>query len=228
MRQTGAAPQVRIVIADDQPDVRDGFRQILDSAPGMTVVGEAADGASALHTVERLRPDVLIADIRMPAVDGLEVCRRLDESRRAGRSTTRVVVATTFDLDEYVTRALTHGAAGFLLKRSRPELLVEAVHAAMEGDTLISPQLTVRLLSSPELNPRHPRHEEVSRLTPRELDVARAIARGMTNEQIGRELFITFGTVKTHVAHIQVKLDAPNRVAIAAWAWANDLVTRED
>ena len=223
------APQrpVRVVVADDQPEVRDGFRQILDSADGITVVGEAADGVAAMSTVEVLRPDVLIADIRMPGLDGLEVCRRVEEGRSEGRLQTRVVVATTFDLDEYVSRALANGAAGFLLKRSRPELLVEAVHAAMDGDTLISPQLTVRLLSSPQLNPRHPRHSEVSRLTARELDVARAVALGRTNAQIAAELFITTGTVKTHLAHIQAKLDVQNRVAIAAWAWANDVVARQ-
>ncbi|MGH3507481.1 MAG: response regulator [Nocardioidaceae bacterium] len=219
------ADSIRVVVADDQTEVRDGFRQILDAAAGLTVVGEASDGESALHSVELLRPDVLVVDIRMPRVDGLEVCRRIEAARREGRLATRVVVATTFDLDEYLTQALTHGAAGFLLKRSRPELLVEAVRVAVDGDTLVSPQLTVRLLSSPRLNPRHAHHTEVARLTARECDVAREVAAGSTNAEIAAALFITPGTVKTHLANIQDKLDVSNRVGIAAWAWAHGVAT---
>lgn len=141
----------RILIADDQEDVRNGFRLILDSQPDMTVVGEAADGAEAVELARTLRPDVVLADIRMPRLDGLEVTRLL--AGPTAEHPVRVVVVTTFDLDDYVHTALRNGACGFLLKRSGPNLLIEGVRAAMAGDTLISPQLTVRLLrglSAPE------------------------------------------------------------------------------
>jgi len=201
----------RIVIADDQEDVRIGFRLILDAQPDMTVVGEAASGAAALDLVGVVRPDVLLADIRMPRPDGLEVTRRL-----AG-SGTRVIVVTTFDHDEYVVTALRDGACGFLLKRSGPALLVEAVRAAMAGDTLISPQVTVRLLKRLAV-PRPA--AAASPVTGRELDVVRLVAAGHTNAEIAAELHISPGTVKTHVANIQEKLGARNRVGIAAWAWS--------
>ncbi|MEW2583191.1 response regulator transcription factor [Streptomyces virginiae] len=201
----------RILIADDQEDIRSGFRLILDSQPDMTVVGEAADGERAVALARQLRPDVVLADIRMPRLDGLEVTRLLAPE-------TRVVVVTTFDLDEYVHTALRNGACGFLLKRSGPALLIEGVRAAMAGDTLISPQITVRLLSrltqpAPVTRPAaHP-------LTERELDIVRLVARGLTNAEIGAELFITAGTAKTHIANVQAKTGARNRVGIAAWAW---------
>jgi DNA-binding NarL/FixJ family response regulator len=206
----------RILLADDQPEVRDGFRLVLSSHPDLTVVGEAGDGEAALNAVRILEPDLVVADIRMPRMDGLALCREL-----AGDPRTRVLVVTTFDNDEYVAEALRHGAAGFLLKRSRPELLIEAVLAALSGDTLISPQLTVRLLQSARMNPDHPAHETASRLTAREEDVMRLVAVGRTNVEIGRELYITAGTVKTHLASIQAKLGVSNRVGIAAWAWSS-------
>ncbi|MEJ8643512.1 response regulator transcription factor [Streptomyces sp. MS1.HAVA.3] len=201
----------RILIADDQEDIRSGFRLILDSQPDMTVVGEAADGEHAVALARELRPDVVLADIRMPRLDGLEVTRLLAPE-------TRVVVVTTFDLDEYVHTALRNGACGFLLKRSGPALLIEGVRAAMAGDTLISPQITVRLLSrltqaGPVSRPAaHP-------LTEREVDIVRLVARGLTNAETGAELFISAGTAKTHIANVQAKLGARNRVGIAAWAW---------
>ncbi|MFE2164148.1 response regulator [Streptomyces sp. NPDC059447] len=209
----------RILIADDQEDIRSGFRLILDSQPDMTVVGEAGDGESAVALARELRPDVVLADIRMPRLDGLEVTRLLAPQ-------TRVVVVTTFDLDEYVQTALRNGACGFLLKRSGPALLIEGVRAAMAGDTLISPQITVRLLSrltqaGPVVRPAaHP-------LTGRELEIVRLVARGLTNAEIGAELFISAGTAKTHIANVQSKLGARNRVGIAAWAWEHGLVTAE-
>lgn len=209
----------RVLIADDQREVRDGFRAIIDSHPSLTVVGEAPDGARALDLVRVLDPDVVIADVRMPVMDGLALCRALKGHPRA-----RVVVVTTFDNDEYVAEALRHGAYGFLLKRSRPELLIEAILSAISGDTLISPQLTIRLLSSAHVNALHPASREAGRLTAREEEVARLVAAGMTNADIGRELFITPGTVKTHLANIQAKLDVSNRVGIAAWAWSSGLL----
>ncbi|MCX5585800.1 response regulator transcription factor [Streptomyces erythrochromogenes] len=209
----------RILIADDQEDIRSGFRLILDSQPDMTVVGEAADGERAVVLARQLRPDVVLADIRMPRLDGLEVTRLLAPE-------TRVVVVTTFDLDEYVHTALRNGACGFLLKRSGPALLIEGVRAAMAGDTLISPQITVRLLSrltqpAPVALPAaHP-------LTERELEIVRLVARGLTNAEIGAELFITAGTAKTHIANVQAKTGARNRVGIAAWAWEHGVAKAE-
>lgn len=213
----------RIVLADDQAEVRDAFRLILDSHPELTVIGEAADGVAALDLARRLKPDLVLADIRMPRMDGLRLCREL-----AGDPHTRVLVVTTFDNDEYVAEALRHGASGFLLKRSRPELLVEAVLAALAGDTLISPQLTVRLLRSARMNPDHPAHPMASKLTAREEEVMRLVAVGRTNAEIGRELYITPGTVKTHLASIQAKLGVSNRVGIAAWAWSSGAMHRTE
>ncbi|GAB3835116.1 response regulator [Dactylosporangium cerinum] len=201
----------RILIADDQENVRIGFRLVLDSQPDMTVVGEAASGTAALDLARHLRPDVVLADIRMPGLDGLELTRRL-----AGTGP-RVIVVTTFDQDDYLTTALRDGACGFLLKRSGPTLLIEAVRAAMAGDTLISPQLTVRLLR--RLEPLGST-AGVAALTDREREVARAVAAGGTNAEIAAELNISAGTVKTHLASIQAKLGVRNRVGVAARMWA--------
>jgi DNA-binding NarL/FixJ family response regulator len=196
---------IRVLVADDQVMVRQNLRRILESEPDLRVVGEAADGASAVEQARVLRPDVVLADIRMPRKDGLAVARELDLP---------VVVITTFDLDEYVYAALRNGACGFLLKRSGPALLVEGVRAAAAGEVLISPQLTVRLLS----HLTRPRPAGVD-LTERELDVTRLVAQARTNAEIAAELSVTAGTVKTHLANIQRKLGARNRVAVAAWAW---------
>ncbi|MEU8244696.1 response regulator transcription factor [Nonomuraea sp. NPDC048916] len=214
--------RTRVAIADDQLEVREGFRTVVDSRPDMVVVGEAGDGPAALEMVRTLRPDVLLLDIRMPRLDGLEVCRHIRDERLDQR--TRVIIVTTFDIDEYIAAALRHGACGFILKRSRPQLLIEAIMAAISGDTLISPELTLRLLRSARTNPVHPAHAAVSVLTPREEEVVRRVARGMTNVEIGQDLFITAGTVKTHLAKVQSKLGVANRVAIAAWAWSVGLV----
>ncbi|MFH8371014.1 response regulator [Streptomyces sp. NPDC018031] len=209
-----------ILIADDQDDIRSGFRLILDSQPDMTVVGEAADGERALSLARELRPDVVLTDIRMPRLDGLEVTRLLAPQ-------TRVVVVTTFDLDEYVHTALRAGACGFLLKRSGPALLIEGVRAAMAGDTLISPQITVRLLSRLS-DPAVKAPTTAARvLTGREVEIVRLVARGHTNAEIGAELFISAGTAKTHIANVQAKLGARNRVGIAAWAWEHGVVGPE-
>ena len=207
----------RILIADDQDMVRHGFRLILDAQPDMKVVADAADGATALEMARRIRPDVVLADIRMPRLDGLELTRALAGPGVADPM--RVVVVTTFDLDEYVYAALRNGACGFLLKRAGPTLLVEAIRAAMAGDAMVSPSVTVRLLKhlrtgadAAPISPAEP-------LTDREIAVARLVAEGKTNAEIGAELFISAGTVKTHVANIQRKLSTRNRVGIAVWAW---------
>ncbi|WP_411135204.1 response regulator [Streptomyces sp. C10] len=211
----------RILLADDQDDVRSGFRLVLDSQPDMTVIGEAADGAMALDLARHLRPDVVLADIRMPRLDGLELTRLL-AGPQATRPT-RVVVVTTFDLDDYVHTALHNGACGFLLKRSGPNLLIEGVRAAMAGDALISPQITVRLLRRLSLPPARP-HPTPDTLTDREREIVRLVARGSTNQEIATELVISPGTAKTHLANIQSKLKVRNRVEIAAWAWRTGLI----
>ncbi len=212
---------LRILLADDQESVRVGFRLILEAQPDMEVVGEAADGQQAVELAARLHPDVVLADIRMPRLDGLEVTRRL--AGPEAEQPVRVVVVTTFGLDEYVHTALEYGACGFLLKRSGPALLVEAVRAAMAGDTLISPSLTVSLLRH-HRNAGRPRPvQPPDALTSRETEIARLVAKGLTNAEIGAALFISPGTAKTHIASIQRKLTVRNRVGIAAWVWANGL-----
>ncbi|MFE3826339.1 response regulator [Streptomyces sp. NPDC059092] len=221
------APSVtRVLIADDQHLVRTGFRLILDAQPGIEVVGEAADGAACVEMARRLRPDVCLVDIRMPALDGLEVTRILAGPASADRM--RVVVITTFDQDDYVSRALHNGACGFLLKDASPALLVEAVRAARRGDALISPAVTVRLLRQLE-GTRGPSasggRAPKAVLTARELDVARLVAVGRTNQEICGDLFLSLGTVKTHLTNIQSKLAVRNRVEIAAWAWATGTVS---
>ncbi len=208
---------IRVLIADDQDDVRGAFRLILDAQPDMTVIGEAADGTTAVELAHRLHPDVVLADIRMPDLDGLELTRLLAGPQAA--NPIRVVIVTTFDLDEYVHTALRNGACGFLLKRSGPALLTEAIRAAMAGDALISPQITVRLLRHLTTPPIKASHQPTEPLTDRETAVIRLVAQGKTNAEIGAELFISPGTVKNHIANIQRKLDARNRVSLAIWAW---------
>ena len=216
---------INVLLADDQAMVRSGLRLILEDQPDITVLAEAADGAEAVALARRLRPDVCLVDIRMPRLDGIEVTRAL-----AGPSVVdplRVVIVTTFDLDEYVYGALRAGADGFVLKDAGPTLLTEAVRAANSGDALISPSLTQRLL----------RHLAVARtpatttlthpLSEREMEVVRFIARGRTNQELAAELFISLSTVKSHLAAIQGKLGVRNRVEIAAWAWENRLMDAE-
>ncbi|GAA1960260.1 response regulator [Kitasatospora viridis] len=216
---------IRVLLADDHEDIRTAFRIILDAQPDITVVAEAADGRSAVDQARALRPDVVLADIRMPRLDGLEVTRLLAGPEVA--DPLRVVVVTTFDLDEYVLTALRAGATGFLLKRSGPALLAEAVRAAVAGDALLSPQVTVRLLSrltapaAPTATApgSAPITAPSTALSPRETEIAALVAAGATNAEIAARLFIAPGTVKNHLAAIQRKLGVRNRVGIASWSW---------
>ncbi|MGC5287733.1 response regulator [Micromonospora sp. DT231] len=215
---------IRVLLADDQHSVRFGFRTILGAAPDIEVVGEAADGATALALTERLRPDVVIADIRMPGMDGLELTRRLCAADAPVAA--RVVVVTTYDLDAYVHTALRHGASGFLVKHSGPALLTEAVRAAVAGDALISPTVTVRLLRELSRATAAPGRTPEPALSDREMEIVSLVADGLTNPEIGTRLFITTGTVKTHLASVHRKLGVRNRVGIAQWAWETRTHTR--
>ncbi|MEV8633143.1 response regulator transcription factor [Streptosporangium sp. NPDC051023] len=211
---------IRVLLADDQAMVRASLRIILEDQPGITVVAEACDGVEAIEQARRTRPDVCLVDVQMPRLDGIEVARALADAP------TRVVMVTTFDLDEYVYGALRCGAAGFVLKDAGPSLLVEAVRAAYAGDALISPSITLRLLrhladrgarSATSVPPAQP-------LTARETEVLQAVARGRTNQEIADELFIALSTVKGHVSGIQAKLGVRNRVGVVAWAWENRMM----
>jgi DNA-binding NarL/FixJ family response regulator len=215
---------IRVLLADDQALIRSGLRFILEDQPDLTVIAEASTGAEAIEQARRLRPDVCLLDIRMPGPDGLAVTAAL-----AGPGVSDpipVVVVTTFDLDEYVHGALRAGAVGFVLKGCAPALLVEAVRAAHAGDALISPQVTLRLLSRLRPDSLNPGPRNPGPLSDRELQIAQVIAKGLTNQEIGAQLFISLSTVKTHVASIQRKLGVRNRVGIAAWAWEAELVPR--
>ena len=213
----------RVLIADDQSLVRAGFRLILESQPDFEVVGEAQDGEQAVALAGRHHPDVLLMDIRMPRMDGVEATRRILEN---GPSDCRIVMLTTFDLDEYVYAALRVGACGFLLKDVTPEQLIAAVRLVAAGDALLAPSITRRLIeryasrdARSELTP------DLSSLTEREVDVLRLMARGLGNQAIGEKLFVSEATVKTHVAHILDKLHVDNRVQAVVAAYESRLVT---
>ena len=209
---------IRVLIADDQNIIRAGLTTILNGQPDIEVVGQAADGNEAIALAHRLRPDVCLFDIRMPNLDGVEATRRL-----AGpdvEDPMAVVVITTFDTDDHVTAALRAGAKGFLLKDAGPDLLVHAIRAAAEGDALIAPSVTARLLArladaAPATHPRQP----ITPLTEREEEVAVTVAQGRSNAEIAAELYISLSTVKFHIASLMSKIGARNRVEIAIWAY---------
>jgi DNA-binding NarL/FixJ family response regulator len=215
---------IRVLVADDQELVRTGLKMILDAQPDIDVVAQAQDGAEAVALARELRPDVCLIDIRMPGMNGLEATRAL-----AGPDVgdpIAVVVITTFDLDEYVYGALKAGARGFLLKDAGPDLLHQAVQAAANGEALIAPNITVRLLTAfASLRSAQPAPQPIDALTTREEEVLITVARGLTNAEIADELHISLSTVKTHLASLMGKLGARNRVEIAIWAYETRRIT---
>jgi DNA-binding NarL/FixJ family response regulator len=213
---------IRVLLADDQAMIRSGLRLILEDQPDIDVVAEAADGTEAIRLARQLRPDVCLVDIRMPGKDGIEVTRAIAGSGVA--DPLRVVIVTTFDLDEYVYGALRAGAVGFVLKGASPALFAEAVRAAHSGDALISPEVTLRLLRHVASAKAPAAGHSVAPLSEREIEVVQAIARGRTNAEIAADLFISLSTVKSHLASIHNKLGVRNRVEIAGWAWQTGVV----
>jgi DNA-binding NarL/FixJ family response regulator len=219
---------IRVVIADDQALVRSGFSLILGSDPQIDVVGEAGDGVQALAAVREHHPDVVLMDIRMPGMDGIEATRHLT----AGDGPPRVLVLTTFDTDEYVYQALAAGASGFLLKDTTPAELIAAVHTVTRGDALLAPAITRRLIES-YLHTTAPGANTATQtgtlalpdLTPRERDVLTAVARGRSNHEIADELFLSYSTVKTHISHLFTKLEARDRAQLVIRAYQAGIVT---
>ena len=213
---------IRVVIADDQELVRTGFRVILDSEPDIEVVGEAGDGRKAIEAAQLHGPDVVLMDVRMPHLDVLEATRRIVADVVEGP---RVLILTTFDLDEYVYEALRSGASGFLLKDGPAEQLISAVRAVARGDALLAPQITRRLIAEFSRSP-HPTAlpDQLDTLTGRELDVLKLVARGLTNTEIAHELYVAETTVRTHLGHILTKLGLRDRVQAVVVAYETGLV----
>jgi DNA-binding NarL/FixJ family response regulator len=215
---------IRVVVADDQELVRAGMRTILAAQGDLEVVGEAGDGREAVEAVRRLRPDVVVMDVRMPVMDGLEATRRIV----AEPDPPQVLVLTTFDLDEYVYEALRAGAGGFLLKGAPTDQVVEAVRVVASGDALIAPSVTRRLIDEFARRPRTdaPPAPELDELTEREREVLDLVARGFSNPEIAAELVVTAATVKTHVAHILSKLGVRDRVQAVILLYEAGLIVR--
>jgi len=216
----------RCLIADDQAMVREGFAAVLDAQDGLLVVGQAADGAEAVREARRLRPDVVLMDVRMPMMDGLEATRQILDPA-AGDARPRVLMLTTFDLDDYVYEALSAGASGFLLKDAPAAELVHAVRVVAAGDALLAPSVTRRLIAefASQQRPTSPPPPSLNALTPRETEVLRLIARGLSNAEISQELTIAEQTTKTHVGRILAKLDLRDRAQAVVLAYESGLVT---
>jgi len=214
---------IRVLVVDDQALVRAGFRMILEAEGDIEIAGEAADGNEAIAEARRLEPDVVLMDVRMPELDGIEATRRLVEEGIE----TKVVMLTTFDMDEYVYEALKVGASGFLLKDVPPEQLVAGIRSVASGDALLAPVVTRRMIEEfvrrPPESVRAARIE-LTELTERELEVLRQIARGLSNSEIAKELFVSDATVKTHVAHILTKLRLRDRVQAVVFAYESGIV----
>lgn len=215
---------IRVLLADDQPLVRAGFRLILDSEDDITVVGEADDGAAALELTRQERPDVVLMDVRMPGVDGLEATRLIAADEKL--SGVRILVLTTFELDEYVFEALHSGASGFLVKHTQPAELIRAVREIAAGEALLSPSVTRRLIAEFTARPRRPALTPASMdvLTDRESEVVALVAQGMTNDEIAAELVVSSATARTHVSRAMIKLGARDRAQLVVFAYQSGLV----
>jgi DNA-binding NarL/FixJ family response regulator len=214
---------IHVLVADDQSMVRAGFRMLLGREPDIEVVAEASNGLEAVDKAARFQPTVVLMDIRMPELDGLEATRRI----LAADDTTRILILTTFDLDEYVYEALGAGASGFVLKDDPPEQLLTAIHTVAAGDALLSPSITKRVIKHFARTPRPAPPKEFDELTPREQEVFRLIADGLSNPEIAQELYITDATVKTHVTHILQKLNLRDRVQAVVLAYQTGLFERD-
>ena len=216
---------IRVLLADDQALIRAGFRVLLDSADGIEVVGEAANGAEAVDQARHLRADVVLMDIRMPGVDGLEATRRIAaDDDLAG---VKVIMLTTFESDEYVYQAIRGGASGFLVKDSEPADLIQAVRVVAAGDALLAPRVTRRLITDLASRPERPKFDgrQLAALTDRERQVLGLVARGLSNDEIAAQLFVSPLTSKTHVSRILAKLDARDRAQLVVLAYESGLVT---
>jgi DNA-binding NarL/FixJ family response regulator len=219
------SPRIGVLIADDQPMVRAGLRMILELEPDIEIVGEAADGNEAIALAGETKPDVILMDVRMPNLDGLEATRRIVHDRD---HLPRVLILTTFDLDAYVFEALQAGASGFVLKDIQPEHLVDAIRVIANGEALLSPMVTRRLIEEFVRRPadvvrQAPR--ELDQLTPREAEIMRMVARGLSNAEIAAQAFVSEPTVKTHVARILMKLGLRDRVQVVVYAYERGLTT---
>jgi DNA-binding NarL/FixJ family response regulator len=210
---------IRVLVADDQAMVRAGFRMLLANEPDIEVVAEASNGLEAVSRAARLSPTVVLMDIRMPELDGIQATQRIVAADR----TARVLILTTFALDDYVYEALHAGASGFVLKDDPPEQLIAAIRTVAAGDALLSPAITRRVIQQFTRIPRSAPPPELEHLTQREIDVFRSVARGLSNLEIGRELFISEMTVKTHVTHILQKLNLRDRVQAVVLAYQTGL-----
>jgi DNA-binding NarL/FixJ family response regulator len=226
---------IRILVADDQPLVRNGFRMILDAEDDLDLVAEASDGLEAVELANAHRPDVVLMDVRMPNLDGVEATRRIVDAERADRMQLRVLVLTTFDLDEYVIEALRAGASGFLLKDVEPEELVSAVRIVAAGDAVVAPSITRRLIDRFARQLPHADADgghdaapvpapELDTLTDREIEVLVLMARGLSNAEIAEQLLVAETTVKTHVGRVLMKLDLRDRVQAVVFAYEAGLV----
>lgn len=214
---------IRVMLVDDQAMVRTGFRMILEAEPGISVVGEAVDGREAVEMVDRAKPDVVLMDVRMPRMDGIEACGQICRSE----DSPRVMMLTTFDLDDYVHAALRAGASGFMLKDAPPEQLIDAIRIVANGDALLAPSVTQTLIDEIAKRPvgQPDAFPGIDELTTREQEVIRLMAKGLSNSEIARELILGEATIKTHVGRVLAKLGARDRVQAVVAAYESGMVT---